>query len=373
MERYDCVVVGAGPGGSIFARNAARKGLKTLIIEKESLPRYKTCGGGLTPAVKNLLDFDYSPVIGRKVGGVAFLSRDESGMVSYPDSMPVDMVVRSDFDHFLVKQAQSAGATLIEKTAVVSVSESRDNVVVETANGDKISALIAVGADGARSIVARAAGFSNRGYGGIAVEAEIFPRDPAIVDEYGGHSIFGFGFIPGNGYGWVFPKKDHFSVGIGTSNARMPGLIPIYKRFVERFDFLKDAEEGKRRGWFIPYCRSSETVNTRRICLVGDSAHLVDPFSGEGIYHTILSGIIGADVVSDELGKKGYLSRRYSREIRKQITRDFMFGRWCSEVYYRAPSYFYRKNRVIQALTRLARKEIRYKDVLNELRKSRKA
>ncbi|MBP1749895.1 MAG: ubiF, partial [Deltaproteobacteria bacterium] len=65
MERYDCVVVGAGPGGSIFARNAAQKGFKTLIIEKETLPRYKSCGGGLTHAIKKIVDFDYSEMIER--------------------------------------------------------------------------------------------------------------------------------------------------------------------------------------------------------------------------------------------------------------------------------------------------------------------
>ncbi len=371
MERYDCVVVGAGPGGSTFARHSAQRGLKVLIIEKESLPRYKTCGGGLTPAVRNLLDFDYSPVIQRKVSGVAFLSRDEDGTVFYPDSMPVDMVARSEFDHCLVKQAVAAGASLREKIRVVSIEERKDEVIVETGDGGRISGLIVVGADGARSIAARAAGF-RRGYGGIAVEAEIYPRDPAIVEEHSGHSIFGFGFAPGDGYGWVFPKKDHFSVGIGTSRARLPELVLVYREFVGRFDFLGDAEERLRRGWFIPYCKSSETINTRRICLVGDAAHLVDPFSGEGIYHAILSGMIGADIAVKELGEKGRLSRRYSREIKRQITRDFMFGRWCSEIYYRAPSYFYRKERVIRALTRLAKKEIRYKDVLNELRKSRR-
>jgi len=370
MEQYDCVVVGAGPGGSVFARNAARKGLKTLMIEKESFPRYKACGGGLTLAVKNLLDFDYSFLIERKVGGVAFVSHDEAEIVSYPDSMPIEMIDRSEFDHYLARQAVSAGAVLIEKTKVVSVTESLDDVVIETQNGDAISALVAVGADGARSVVARAAGF-DRGYGGIAIETELFPRDPGIVDEHGGHTVFGFGFIPTDGYGWIFPKKDHFSVGIGTGSARMPGLASMYRKFIERFDFLKDADEEQRRGWFIPYCKSSEIINTRRICLVGDSGHLVDPFSGEGIYHAILSGIIGADIVSEELGEKGYLSRQYSREIKKRIMRDFMFSRWCSEIYYKAPSYFYRKNRVIQALTRLARKEIQYKHVLNELRKAR--
>jgi geranylgeranyl reductase family protein len=372
MERYDCVVVGAGPGGSTFARHSAQKGLKTLIIEKESLPRYKTCGGGLTPAVKNLLDFDYSPVIQRKVNGVAFLSRDEDGIVYYPDNMPVEMVARSEFDHYLVKQAVAAGASLIEKCRVTAIQELKDEVVIETGDGTRFSAAIVVGADGARSVTARAAGF-RRGYGGVAIEAEIYPRDPAIVEEHGGHLIFGFGFIPGDGYGWVFPKKDHFSVGIGTSRARFPELVLLYREFLSRFDFLRGAEEKIRRGWFIPYCKSSETINTHRICLIGDAAHLVDPFSGEGIYHAISSGMIGAQIAAEDLEKNGRLSRRYSREIKRQITRDFMFGRWCSEIYYRAPSYFYRKNRVIQALTRLAKKEIRYKDVLNELRKSRRA
>jgi geranylgeranyl reductase family protein len=236
MEKYDCIVIGAGPGGAAFARGAALKGLKTIILEKEALPRYKACGGGLTPAVKNLLDFDYSPMIQRKVEGVAFLSRGEEGIVYYPDSMPVEMVSRSDFDHLLVTKAVSAGATLVERMKAVSVKESRDEVVIVTDTGDIFSAQVVVGADGARSIASRAAGFG-RGYGGIAVEAELYPRDPAVLDEYGKHSIFGFGFIPGEGYGWVFPKKDHFSVGIGTSRARMPGLISIYEAFVKQFRF----------------------------------------------------------------------------------------------------------------------------------------
>ncbi|MEN6617695.1 MAG: geranylgeranyl reductase family protein [Syntrophorhabdus sp.] len=373
MEQYDCVVVGAGPAGATFARQAAIRGLKVLILEKEILPRYKACGGGLTPAVKKLLDFDYSSMIQRKVEGVAFLSGDDGEIIYYPDSMPVDMVARSEFDHFLVKQAVSAGATLLEGASVVSVQESVDKVTIQTNTGEYFSALVTVGADGARSIVARSAGL-DRKYWGIALECELFPHDPAVLDEFGKYSLFGFGFIPGaDGYGWVFPKKDHFSVGIGGAAPTMPGLVSIYRDFVKRFTFLANTREHMRRGWFLPYCKKTETVNTRRICLVGDSAHLVDPFSGEGIYPAILSGIIAADVVSGDLGQKGYLTRRYTREIKKQIAGDFMYGRWCSAIFYRAPSYFYKKNRVIQALTRLSRKDIRYKDVLNELRKSRRA
>ncbi len=369
MERYDCVIIGAGPGGSAFARNAARKGLKTLIIEKESLPRYKTCGGGLTPAIRKLVDFDYSEVVERRPTGVTFMSRDEDDVFDYPDSLPVEMTSRGSFDHYLVKQALSAGSELLEKTRVISVQELKDTVIVETQNGYKVEARILVGADGARSVAARAAGLKG-GYGGVAIEAEIYPRDPKTMDEHGARTMFGFGFVR-EGYGWIFPKKDHFSVGVGTSAGRMPGLMSVYHQFVDRFDFLKDGKEDMRRGWFIPYSRGSQTINTRRICLVGDSAHLVDPFSGEGIYPAILSGMIGAEIVAEELSTRGRLSRRYTREVKKQITGDFTFARWCSDIYYARPSFFYKRKRVIDALTRLSKKEIRYRDVLNELRKKR--
>lgn len=372
MDRYDCVIVGAGPGGATFARNSARKGLKTLIIEKESLPRFKACGGAVTPAIRNLLDFDHHPMVERVVKGITFLSRDETqDSTHYPDDMAVEMVSRRDFDHYLVRQAIEAGATLAEKTRVTSVEESKEHVTVHTDRGETISALIVAGADGARSVVSGCAGLK-KGPGGIGIEAEIYPRDKGVLDEYGDRAIFGFGFIP-KGYGWIFPKKDHFSVGIGTVREHMPGITSLYRQFKARFSFLADADESDRRGWFIPFSKNSGSVNTRRICLIGDSARLADPFSGEGIFYAVLSGTIAAETVCGDLGKQGRLSQEYTREITKRITKDFTYARWCSDVFFAAPSFFYRKNRVVRALTRLSNKEIKYRNVFNDLLKNRKA
>lgn len=369
MDRYDCVIVGAGPGGATFARKSALEGFKTLLIDKESFPRNKVCGGGVTPAIRRLLDFDHHGVVERTVRGITFLSLDEAEDCTwYPDGMEVDMVSRSEFDHHLVKQAADAGAVLVEKTKVVSVRESTRNVTVITERGDEITAPVVIGADGARSVVAGGAGLG-RGYGGTALEAEIYPRDKGILDEFGDRAVFGFGFIP-RGYGWVFPKKDHFSVGIGTTHGRMPELVSLYRRFRDRFDFLKDADEGERRGWFIPFCRDSGPMNTHRICLVGDSAHLVDPFSGEGIYYAVLSASIAAGTVLEELRKEGRLSRRYTKEVTKRVTKDYGYARWCFDIFYASPSFFYKRARVIRALTRLSNKEMRYRDIFRELRKA---
>ncbi len=363
------MIVGAGPGGATFARKSALKGFKTLLIEKDAFPRNKVCGGGVTPAIRGLLDFDHRGVVERTVRGMTFLTRDEpEDHTWYPDGMAVDMVTRGEFDHHLVKQAVDAGTVLAEKTRVVSVRESTKNVTVLTDTGDEISAPIVVGADGARSIVAASAGLG-RGYGGVALEAEIYPRDRSVLDEHGDKAVFGFGFIP-RGYGWVFPKKDRFSVGIGTTRGHMPGLVSLYCQFRSRFDFLNEADEGERRGWFIPFCKDSGPMNTRRVCLIGDSAHLVDPFSGEGIYYAVLSAAIAAETVFEELQEKGRLSQRYTKEVKKRITKDYGYARWCFDIFYASPSFFYKKAKVIRALTRLSNKEIRYRDIFSELRRT---
>ena len=60
---YDLIVVGAGPAGASAARTAAQLGLKTLLLEKDELPRNKLCGGGVTPKVLKSLDFALGAVM----------------------------------------------------------------------------------------------------------------------------------------------------------------------------------------------------------------------------------------------------------------------------------------------------------------------
>ena len=64
---FDCIVVGAGPAGGSAAYHLARQGRSVLIIEKDPLPRYKPCGGGVSPAIAKWFDFDFSPAISCKV------------------------------------------------------------------------------------------------------------------------------------------------------------------------------------------------------------------------------------------------------------------------------------------------------------------
>lgn len=117
--KYDVVIVGAGPAGSTTARLCAKKGLKTLLIEKERFPRYKPCGGCLSPRVLRELDVDIGGVIEDTVSGAKFTFqlRDPFSIVS---QNPVGyLVMRDSFDHLLCRKAQEGGADLYEGRRVV--------------------------------------------------------------------------------------------------------------------------------------------------------------------------------------------------------------------------------------------------------------
>ena len=210
---HDVIIVGAGPAGATLAYELSRKGIDVLILEKERLPRYKACAGGITVKTAKLLDLDFSSVTRDTVRGakVAYGSR-RSFTKSYPQPL-IHMVMRDEFDQLLVQRAREAGATLADNERVRQVEIAEQVVKVETAN-HVFTAQIVVGADGARSIVAANVGLMQDVDLGIGLEAEISVPGQRLVQW---ESLMGLdlGHMRG-GYGWVFPKKDHLSVGVGS-------------------------------------------------------------------------------------------------------------------------------------------------------------
>ena len=129
---FDCdvAVVGAGPGGSTAARFCAQAGLKTLLIEKETLPRYKACGGCLSLKAVNLLGMDLNPVLERMIHKVKFSYRLKDSFSMEWEEPIAFMVIRDRFDQFLVKQAVWKCTGVLEGVKVVVVEEKGDGVEV---------------------------------------------------------------------------------------------------------------------------------------------------------------------------------------------------------------------------------------------------
>ena len=131
---HDVIVVGAGPAGATLAYELSRQGMDVLILEKERLPRYKACAGGITVKTAKLLDLDFSSATRDTVRGakVAYGSR-RSFTKSYPQPL-IHMVMRDEFDQLLIQRAREAGATLADNERVRQVEIAEKGVKVEAAN-----------------------------------------------------------------------------------------------------------------------------------------------------------------------------------------------------------------------------------------------
>ncbi len=290
MTKYDVIVVGAGPAGSTAARHCSMNNLKTLLLEKEKLPRYKVCAGGLSLAALKELDFMLpDSIIERECHGVRVEVGDFYKIVKDEKSVAF-MVTRKKFDGYLLEKARQADAEVHELEECVDVIPDIDKVTVRTRK-ESYQANIVIGADGFYSRVLKAvrSGFDKDEIW-FCVIAEIPLEEKKISDFLGDIAIIRYGFID-RGYAWLFPKRDYLSAGIGGAFPKSRNLAKRLKEFLAIHSLKTDI---RIRGWFIPVSRFRHNVYAKRIMLTGDAAGFVDSFTGEGIRFAISSGRIAA-------------------------------------------------------------------------------
>ena len=344
---YDVIVVGGGPGGSTAARSCSRAGLKTLIIEKERLPRYKPCGGCLSTKTVRLLDFDLSPVIENTIYGAKFTYCSQDPFFIESRNPIAFLVMRDRFDQFLIDKASEAGTKILDGEKVTKVEEGASGVDVESTTGKKFRCQYLIGADGSESMVAKSLSLhpeKNDGYG-VAVESET-PFDSSVPFPKGELQLvhLDFGGVP-NGYGWVFPKKEWLSIGIGGMFRETKKMNPrqYFKSFLKGLDYIPEGKTGKVIGHLLSsFYDEDQKVSQGRFLLVGDAAHLMDPLQGEGIYYAIRSGMLAAEAI---LGgrKKGIApSDSYQKAVRLDICENLKWALAFSRFVFRFTKLAYR-------------------------------
>ena len=303
---YDVIVVGAGIGGASAAYFLGTQGLKVLVLERQSLPRYKPCAGGVPRTVYRYFPFDFGPVIEREIEGVGYSFGGEKGLIFPLPERSITMVMRDKFDHFVLNQAP---AEVREGATVRAVHEEAEGVSVLLADGEELRARYVIGADGAASTVARYAGIRRRKTMGVALEAEI-PADGNLMRRFGSFALFIFGALRW-GYLWVFPKRDYLSVGIGAMGKTRARLKAILLSEMQKLGI--PMEGVPIRAHPLPIYTGRERLNTRRILLIGDAAGLMDPVLGEGIRYAVKSARIAAEAIIR--GKVSSYTRRIWRTL----------------------------------------------------------
>ena len=332
---HDVIVVGTGPAGAVLAYLLAKRGLDVLILERATLPRYKSCGGGVTWKAMQNLPFDASAVFEHKaVGGIVTYAGQQ--LLKVEVGWPVAwLVMRDRFDHYLVQQAVIAGAHLIEGISVVKVEDRADRVVVVTNQGELEAQLLA-GADGVNSIVARSVGLMPDREVGVALEAELAVA-PSSLESQGAYATFDFGALPG-GYGWIFPKRDHLSVGVFKAiPGRATGLRKALEKFIASEAVLLDPRILHLQGHQIPLGGRTQTLHKGRVLLVGDAANLADPWMGEGISYAVVSARLAAEHMYEVLMNREIDLSGYTNVINASITPQLLSARLFAKAVYALP------------------------------------
>jgi geranylgeranyl reductase family protein len=290
-----------------------------VLLEKERLPRRKVCGGGLSAKSLGILPFVLDGVAEQRVrsGWVAYRGDALEVHVRRPGAM----VCRETFDSFLARQAIAVGADLVEGFELETIRETDDGYVLVPRRGSSIRARRLIAADGVNSVVRRRLFPEARPDTVAAIEARVVPAAWA-GEQMAGRCLFDFGAVEA-GYGWIFPKGDHFNVGIYRfrKTAASRDLRPVLADFLSSNRFLKDGTVLDIAGARIPVSPGVMSLSRRGVILAGDAAGLGDALFGEGIYCALLSGREAAAAMVASLGYgaplAGYDERM--RGLRRQL------------------------------------------------------
>jgi geranylgeranyl reductase family protein len=367
MTDADVIIAGAGPAGSLAAYELASRGVSVLMLEKSQFPRYKVCGAGLTHKILQQIPFDVSPVIETQIHTFVFSSGFKEVFARSSSNPVIYCSMRDKLDAFMLEKALAVGARVQFGEKVMQVRQDATSVSVITQAGVFHSKLV-IGADGASSTVARSAGLTENIMPGIAWEAEV-KADPSVVKTFSRTVFLDWGAFPG-GYGWVFPKGDHFSIGVGGPASLSKWMMPYYHKFLEYLDYGSDirvTDTLSLKSWPIPVRIKKSRFHNQRVLIAGDAGGLTDPLTGEGIYYAIRSGKLAADACYAYLQSKVPSLGSYSQAVNDDLMNELIEANRIKDIFNTFPvkvHHFVRDNdRGWGAFGKVLRGERSYADV----------
>lgn len=314
---YDAIIIGGGPAGSTLGRKLSKEGYKALLIEKHVFPRYKACGGGITKRCYKLLDIDISQYVEDITNEIVFKFPNGKQTVLQTDEPIIYQVDRVKFDKYLIDMAAYYGCEIHDGETFYDFYDNGKSLVVMTDKGEYETKIL-VGADGINSNVAYKTRLIN-GKKGIALEGEVYV-DNSLIDGLKGKVVVDFNAIK-YGYGWVFPKGDRLSIGVGTFLNKISNIKEILSKMIEG-NVDENIKDCKIYGHQLSFPDGSDGVfNDDKVILIGDATRLADPFTGEGIYNALLTADISFDVIKKHFDGECGLNE-YTLRLNREIVPD---------------------------------------------------
>jgi len=322
MKSYDVIVIGAGPAGATLGYELGRSGLTVLILEKEKLPRYKPCAGGITRRAASLLNFDISSVTEGTAYGARITYQLSDECIKRHKEPLLYTVMRSKFDHFLVQKAQEEGATVRDGVRANHIEITDSAVEVMTSVGT-FTAKIVAGADGAKGMVAKNIGLIGDAEHNLAIQQEVYIAANKLTD-------------------WdslVWLDIGHIlSVGVGGPIHFSKRLKPYLERILHH---LGDYQVANSTGHLMPVRKRGMAIQRGNALLLGDAAALVHPLTGEGIYYAIRSAQLAAPVIASTLQNNTIDLRDYEQAVDAQLMPSIESGRVLSDLFTKSPRFYF--------------------------------
>lgn len=344
----DVLIAGAGPAGSAAAALLARAGLRVIVADRAAFPREKPCSEFMSPEAVRVLDrLGVLPGIeplGMPLEGLSVTAPRGArleGIFARASHAPFRAtglsVSRSVLDAALVAAARSAGAVVLERTAIEELIYERGAVagaVVRDAAGVRrvIHARLTIGADGLRSGVARRLGRRTAGY----------LRRVAFVAHVGavpGLERQAQMFVGNAGYVGLNPIGGDVTnvalvVPADVARAAKGRVTDFFFESLERFPGTRGRVDRRRLAGKVlvtgPFAAWSGSVTADGAALVGDAADFFDPFTGDGICSALRGAELLAETVPVALRDSGPVTRRRLAGYRLGRRRAFA-GKWAVE------------------------------------------
>lgn len=346
-ERYDLVVVGAGPGGSSTAYYAARAGLDVLLLDRQEFPRDKACGDGLMPhaaseiSMMGLGDWLDEPAHG-KFSGFTFYTQTAYLRQGVPPTLhgPHGYVIRrEETDSKLLDRATESGAEFHSGTRATNLLRSPAGSVAgieATRSGERlrVGAPLVVAADGVGGFAAD----GMKSQQNAVARRQYFKGVDGPEKEHLHVFITGDLNKNGAGYGWVFYFGDgSANVGAGVSTKALEktgrNLKDYFQRFLEEPEvarWLQDAEqEGPPKSWSLKMGMWGTKRYSQGLLMVGDAGSMIHPISGEGVGYALEAGRLAASWSHEACARRDYsasLLQGYEKQLRRQRAREHFSG-----------------------------------------------